>query len=74
MTVRAVFERGVFRPATAVSLPEGSVVDLQWEGDAVDVRALAPAGTDESLLGLYEILGRRYDSGNADTAARHDLE
>jgi predicted DNA-binding antitoxin AbrB/MazE fold protein len=72
MTIRAVFEKGVFRPTEPVTLPEGTVVDLQVTEEAVDVRALVPSGTDEGLIRVYEILGRRFDSGQRDTAERHD--
>lgn len=71
MTVRAVFENGVFRPMELVKLTEGTVVELQVLGEAVDVRSLAPQGTDEDLIRIYEILGRRFNSGHHDTAERH---
>jgi predicted DNA-binding antitoxin AbrB/MazE fold protein len=72
MTIRAVFENGVFRPMQAVQLPEGTVVDVHVIEDGVDVRALVPPGTDEGLIHVYEILGRRFDSGHHDTAERHN--
>ena len=72
MTIRAIFENGVFRPVQPVTLPEGTMVDLQLTEEAVDVRSLAPPGTDENLIRAYEILGRRFDSGQTDTAERHN--
>jgi predicted DNA-binding antitoxin AbrB/MazE fold protein len=72
MTIRAVFENGVFRPVDQVKLAEGTVVDLQVMEELVDVRSLAPPGTDEGLIRVYEILGRRFDSGHHDTAERHN--
>jgi predicted DNA-binding antitoxin AbrB/MazE fold protein len=72
MTVRAVFEKGVFRPMEQVKLAEGTVVELQVIEETVEVRSLAPPGTDEGLIGVYEILGRRFDSGHHDTAERHN--
>ena len=72
MTIRAVFENGVFRPTEPVKLPEGIVVDLQVMEEVVDVRSLVPPGTDEGLIRVYEILGRRFDSGHHDTAERHN--
>ena len=72
MTIRAVFENGVFRPIEPVNLSEGTVVDLQVTEGVVNVRALVPPGTDEGLIRLYEILGRRFDSGHHNTAERHN--
>jgi predicted DNA-binding antitoxin AbrB/MazE fold protein len=72
MTIRAVFENGVFRPMEPVTLSEGTVVDLQVMEEVVDVRSLVPPGTEEGLIRVYEILGRRFDSGHHDTAERHN--
>ncbi len=71
-TIQAVFENGVFRPTEPVKLPEGTVVQMQAPDEAVDVRALVPPGTDEGLIRVDEILGRRFDSGRHDTAERHN--
>ena len=72
MTIRAVFEHGVFRPTSHVELPEGTVVELEVAEETVDVRSLVPPGTDEGLIRVYEILGRRFHSGHPDTAERHN--
>lgn len=64
----ALFER----PIEPVVLAEGAVVDIQVKEEKIDVRALVPPGTDDSLVGLYEILARRFDSGYHDTAQRHN--
>ncbi|HET6882161.1 MAG TPA: antitoxin family protein [Pirellulales bacterium] len=72
MTIRAIYENGVLRPTEPIQLREGTVVDLQVIGEAVDVRALVPPGTDDGLIRLYEILGRRFDSGCHDSAERHN--
>jgi predicted DNA-binding antitoxin AbrB/MazE fold protein len=72
MTIRAVFEKGVFRPTKEVKLAEGTVVELEVIEEAVNVRSLAPPGTDEGLIRVYEILGRRFRSGYQDTAERHN--
>ena len=71
MTIRAIYENGVFRPMETVKLAEGTPVDLQVM-EVVDVRSLVPPGTDEGLIRIYEILGRRFDSGHHDTAERHN--
>ena len=72
MTIRTVFEKGVFRPMEPIEFPEGMVVDLQVMEEVMDVRSLVPPGTDEGLIRVYEILGRRFDSGHHDTAERHN--
>jgi predicted DNA-binding antitoxin AbrB/MazE fold protein len=72
MTIRAIFENGVFRPMDQVKPAEGTVVDLQVIEEVVDVRTLVPPGTAEELIQVYEILGRRFDSGHHDTAERHN--
>lgn len=72
MNIRAVFENGVFRPIEQVSFTEGSVVGLEIVEESLDVRSLVPPGTDESLVRVYEILGRRFNSGHHDTAERHN--
>jgi predicted DNA-binding antitoxin AbrB/MazE fold protein len=72
VTIHAIYENGVFRPTEPVALAEGTEVRVQVRQEAVDVRALVPPGTDEGLIHVYEILGRRYDSGQSDTAQRHN--
>jgi len=72
MTIRAIYENGVFRPTEPVALAEGTEVQVQVREEAVDVRALVPPGTDEGLIHVYEILGRRFNSGHSDTAERHN--
>jgi predicted DNA-binding antitoxin AbrB/MazE fold protein len=71
-TIHAIYENGVFRPTQAVQLPEGTPVLVETPEDVVDVRALAPPGADEGLIRVYEILGRRFDSGRHDTSERHN--
>lgn len=71
-TIHAIYENGVFRPTEKVNLPEGTVVQLQTPDETVNVRDLVPPGTDEGLIRIYEILGRRFRSGHHDTAERHN--
>jgi predicted DNA-binding antitoxin AbrB/MazE fold protein len=66
-TVHAVYENGVFRPVEPVDLPDHTPVELE-------LRIPGEQGHGEVLGGLASIcaiLGERYDSGHADTAARH---
>jgi predicted DNA-binding antitoxin AbrB/MazE fold protein len=66
-TIQAVFENGVFRPLGPVGLSEGTAVEFEPR-----VKDAAPAPMPEGLARVYEILGERYESGHADTAARHN--
>jgi predicted DNA-binding antitoxin AbrB/MazE fold protein len=75
-TINAIYENGVFRPTEPVDLPEGTRVRIEAmlppSADmSIDVRALVPSGTDEGLIRIYEILGRRFNSGHHDTAEQH---
>jgi predicted DNA-binding antitoxin AbrB/MazE fold protein len=72
MIIRAVFEKGVFRPAEPVKLPEGTMVEVQAPDETVDVRALVPPGTDEGLIQVYECLAQSFDTGEPEAAARHN--
>jgi predicted DNA-binding antitoxin AbrB/MazE fold protein len=65
MTVQAVFENGVFRPTGQVAIPEHCVVE--FEPRIVS----APTG-EASFRSVYDILDRRFESGETDVAARHD--
>jgi len=64
MTVRAIFENGVFRPTEPVDLPEKSEVE-------VILPASKPEG-DANLDSIYKILGESYASGETDVAERHN--
>jgi predicted DNA-binding antitoxin AbrB/MazE fold protein len=70
MTLRAIYQDGVFKPAGPVDLPDESVVELQATlvetGDSSQVRGLG-AQTE-----IMDILSRRYNTGQTDAAARHD--
>jgi predicted DNA-binding antitoxin AbrB/MazE fold protein len=65
-TIHAVYERGVFRPLEAVELAERTEVEF----DPRPVRA--GANGDENLLAIYSVLSERFQSGDSETAARHD--
>jgi predicted DNA-binding antitoxin AbrB/MazE fold protein len=66
-TVHAVFEKGVFRPVEPVCLPECTSVELEVRLTGGERPELPMS---EGLATVYAILGERYDSGHADTAAR----
>ena len=64
-TVHAIYENGVFRPTEPVELPEASHV--VFEPRLIDSNESAT-----SLDDVYELLSRRFNSGQHDVAARHN--
>ncbi len=69
-TVHAIYENGVFRPVEPVDLPDKTPVEFEPRVLTEPSQAPQPA-MSEGLAQVYEILGRRYNSGYTDTAARH---
>jgi predicted DNA-binding antitoxin AbrB/MazE fold protein len=68
-TIHAIFQNGVFRPIEPVTLAECTSVELDVRTpDEPNASTPMAAGLAE----VYAILGERYDSGIADTAARHN--
>lgn len=65
-TVHAVFANGVFHPSEPVSLPNGAEVEFE-------PRLVSPSNNGHNTLDkVYEILSRRYASGESDVAERHN--
>jgi predicted DNA-binding antitoxin AbrB/MazE fold protein len=64
-TIHAIFEDGVFKPTEPVDLPERCEVE-------VEVRQVTLAENVPTLDDVYAILGKRFNSGEHDVAARHD--
>jgi predicted DNA-binding antitoxin AbrB/MazE fold protein len=72
-TVQAIYENGVFRPIKPVDLPEQTVVEFEPRlAGVVPENASETPPLDEHLSRIYAILSERYDSGESDTAARHN--
>ena len=65
MTIRAVFEKGVFRPMEKVEFPDSCEVEIE-------VRQVKGAPKIPTLDDVYAILGKQYDSGEHDVAERHN--
>ena len=65
-TIHAVYEEGVFRPLEKVELPERTEVEFEPK-----VVGNGPAKSG-SMEAIYEILSRRYDTGERDIAERHN--
>jgi predicted DNA-binding antitoxin AbrB/MazE fold protein len=71
MTVRAVYENGVFRPREAVSLPEHTEVELEI---ARSKKAGAGKGAVEAMDRVYAALGVTFEdpSSPGNLAERHN--
>ena len=71
MTVKAIYENGLFRPVEPVNLPEKAVVELNFSttGPAAEQESPADRRAREEVL---EILSHSYETGQTDTAARHN--
>ena len=63
MTIRAIYEKGVFKPLDPVHLPEKS-----------EVQVVVPSTdtADGSLDSIYKILDESYPSGESDVPERHN--
>ena len=65
-TIHAVYEDGVFRPTEQVELPEKCEVEFE-------PRIVASSSERKAaLVHVYELLSRRFASGETDVAARHN--
>jgi predicted DNA-binding antitoxin AbrB/MazE fold protein len=65
MTIRAIYENGIFRPLDPVDLPDSTPVEF-------DPKVVTPEDEDAAQKRIYELLGRSYDTGQTDTAERHN--
>lgn len=65
-TIHAIFEDGVFRPREPVGMPEGCEVEFEPRIVRVDDNG------NDALARVYELLAKRFESGEHDAAARHD--
>jgi predicted DNA-binding antitoxin AbrB/MazE fold protein len=70
-TVHAIYENSVFRPVEPVDLPDQTPVEFEPRVLSEPPQT-SPHPMSEGLAQIYEILGRRYNSGYTDTAARHN--
>jgi predicted DNA-binding antitoxin AbrB/MazE fold protein len=69
-TIRARWEQGVFRPIRPVNLPEATEVDVVVPTAPPDEVETPKQKRDREEI--LEILSRSYDSGQTDTAERHN--
>jgi len=63
--IHAIYENRVFRPTEPVELPEASHV-------IIEPRLVAPDTSGASLDEVYQLLSKRFDSGQHDVAERHN--
>jgi predicted DNA-binding antitoxin AbrB/MazE fold protein len=70
MTVKAIYENGVFKPVSAVHLPEKTPVEVILPGEAAD--EAERTGGEAGRKAIMEILSRRFRSGRTDVAERHN--
>lgn len=63
----AVYEDDVFKPVGRVSLPEGTKVVISVQFEVNEPAIQAPVDVK-----AFDILSRRYNSGQIDVAARHN--
>jgi predicted DNA-binding antitoxin AbrB/MazE fold protein len=68
-TIHAIYQNGVFRPVGPVDLPEHTEVEFV----PVIKEPLTRPPISEGLAKVYAILGERYETGESDLAARHDV-
>lgn len=65
-TIHAIFENGAFHPTEPVELPESCEVEFEprlVKDDKTQVK---------DMTKIFEILSRRFQSGEHDVAARHN--
>ncbi len=70
--IHATYENGVFRPLTAVDLPEHCEVTVVPRIEKPQSHTPPPIDREKELKKLYEILNQCFESGFTDTAARHN--
>ena len=70
MTVRAIYENGVFKPTQPVNLPDKSAVE--FDPKLLDSAQDDDAANEQNRKEIVEILSRRYCTGQTDTAERHN--
>lgn len=72
MTFKAIYEKesGIFRPVEPVDFPDRAEVKIHAE--MMEDETSKSAGSSEAHQRIIEILSRSYDTGQTDTAARHN--
>jgi predicted DNA-binding antitoxin AbrB/MazE fold protein len=63
--IPAIFENGVLRPLAPANLPEHARVDVMIADDVL-------MSSGDPMNPVYDVLSRRFESGESDVAARHE--
>jgi predicted DNA-binding antitoxin AbrB/MazE fold protein len=79
MTIRAIYENGVFRPTEPVNLPDKTPVEVSvsdadrpQRNHSADRVVRTDAAPTQAMARIYEILSRSYDTDDADLAEKHN--
>lgn len=75
MTIRAIYEGGVFRPLGQVDLPERCEVEIDPKPVVrlvTEIKFSDEPRQSAAKDAIYAILGERYRSGETDIAERHN--
>jgi predicted DNA-binding antitoxin AbrB/MazE fold protein len=64
MKIQVIYQGGVFRPVVPIDLPEGC--SFEFDPQPITATESAP------LSAVYEVLSRRFESGDTRGAERHD--
>ncbi len=67
MTIKAIYENGIFRPTEPVDLPDRSAVSLQ-----ATLAENEPFAQAEARRKTLAILSRSFPTGETDAAERHN--
>jgi predicted DNA-binding antitoxin AbrB/MazE fold protein len=71
--IDAIHEGGVFKPTVPVNLPERAKVQLSVvEPRPLDAANEEAARRERGRKRIFEFLSRSYDTGQTDTAERHN--
>jgi predicted DNA-binding antitoxin AbrB/MazE fold protein len=71
MEIPAIYENGVARPLTPLTLPESTLVNIVVPNPPAQANG-PPLESSDGMDEIYEILGRSYDTGIPDLAERHN--
>lgn len=71
MEIPAIYENGVVRPLTPLTLPESTLVNIVVPSTPTQIES-SSIESSEGMDAIYEILSRGHDTGIRDLAARHN--
>jgi len=71
MEIPAIYENGVARPLTPLTLPESTLVNIVVPNPSAQADG-SPIESSDGMDEIYQILSRSYDTGIPDLAERHN--